>query len=91
MNSTINETVVLAGVPVGVYEMLLNLPDPLLRNRPEYSIQLANVELWEATTGFNKLLKDMNVVAATTKILTPVIVASTSAMSPDEQIPVRVG
>ncbi len=39
----------------GVYELLLNLPDPMpkLTNRPEYSIRLANEQTWEAKTGFN--------------------------------------
>jgi hypothetical protein len=41
--------------PPGVYELLLNLPDPMpkLANRPEYSIRLANEQTWEAKTGFN--------------------------------------
>jgi hypothetical protein len=46
-----------ANIPAGNYELLLNLPDPYsqLRNRPEYSIRLASVGLWEASTGFNSL------------------------------------
>lgn len=44
-------------IPAGTYAMLLALPDaaPSLANRPEYSIQLANVGTWEASTGFNSL------------------------------------
>jgi hypothetical protein len=44
-------------VPAGVYELLLNLPDPMpkLANRPEYAIRLANDQTWEAKTGFNSL------------------------------------
>jgi Domain of unknown function (DUF4832)/Domain of unknown function (DUF4874) len=43
--------------PLGTYELLLNLPDPMpkLTNRPEYSIRLANEQTWEAKTGFNSL------------------------------------
>ena len=43
--------------PLGVYELLLNLPDPMpnLANRPEYAIRLANDQTWEAKTGFNSL------------------------------------
>lgn len=43
--------------PLGGYEVLLNLPDPMpkLANRPEYSIRLANEQTWEAKTGFNSL------------------------------------
>jgi hypothetical protein len=41
----------------GKYELLLNLPDPTskLRNRPEYSIRLANKDIWEASPGYNSL------------------------------------
>lgn len=44
-------------LPGGKYELLLNLPDPYpsLAQRPEYSIRLANKNLWEEKTGFNKL------------------------------------
>jgi Domain of unknown function (DUF4832)/Domain of unknown function (DUF4874) len=41
----------------GKYEVLLALPDPMPRlyDRPEYAIQLANQNVWEARTGFNTL------------------------------------
>jgi hypothetical protein len=44
-------------MPLGDYEVFLNLPDPQpsLYNRPEYSIRLANKNIWEAATGFNRL------------------------------------
>jgi hypothetical protein len=40
------------------YDVSLNLPDPrtTLSNRPEYSIHLANVNVWSKSTGLNKLL-----------------------------------
>jgi hypothetical protein len=43
--------------PAGDYEMLLNLPDAYasIAPRPEYSIRLANNDVWEAATGYNKL------------------------------------
>jgi len=43
--------------PAGDYEMLLNLPDAYasIGKRPEFSIHLANNDVWEATTGYNKL------------------------------------
>lgn len=43
--------------PAGDYELLLNLPDPepKLRQRPEYAIQLANENVWEVETGYNSL------------------------------------
>lgn len=55
---TINETVTLpANMPRGSYAVLLHLPDPQasLRDRPEYAIQMANTNTWEASTGFNNL------------------------------------
>ena len=51
-----------AGLPAemlpGEYEASLNLPDPnpLLADRPDYSIRLANDHVWEDETGFNRLL-----------------------------------
>jgi hypothetical protein len=58
--STINVSQALnlpANLPAGSYALLLNLPDPetSLYGRPEYSIQLANLNTWEPSTGFNKL------------------------------------
>jgi hypothetical protein len=48
-----------ADAPVGSYDVLLNLPDaaPLLKNRPEYSIRLANKDVWEPAAGMNTFLK----------------------------------
>lgn len=42
---------------VGDYEILLNLPDkyPSISNRADYSIRLANKDVWEEATGFNRL------------------------------------
>jgi hypothetical protein len=54
----VSQTVTLpTAMPQGNYTVLLNLPDPMssLRNRPEYSIQLANSNVWEANSGFNNL------------------------------------
>ena len=55
---TVKQTVTLpSNMAKGNYTVLLNLPDPMpvLRNRPAYSIQLANKNMWEASTGFNNL------------------------------------
>jgi hypothetical protein len=61
--TTINQTITLTGVPAGSYALFLNLPDANsgLSTRPEYSIQLANTGTWEASTGFNNLLKTITV------------------------------
>ncbi|MES1221504.1 MAG: DUF4832 domain-containing protein [Bacteroidota bacterium] len=44
-------------LPKGKYELLLNLPDKYssLSQRPEYSIRLANENVWEEKTGYNNL------------------------------------
>lgn len=47
------------------YEILLALPDPMssLRDNPAYSIRLANTDVWEPSTGFNKLGLTADVIA----------------------------
>ena len=52
-----------ADMPAGEYQILLNLPDPApsLYKRPEYSIRLANKDVWEADTGYNFLLQSVNI------------------------------
>lgn len=64
-NSTYNitETICIpGGLPLGTYDVLLNLPDPMpsLTANPDYSIRLANLlpdnsDVWESATGFNDL------------------------------------
>ncbi len=46
-----------ASLKPGAYEVYLNMPDAakIIAARPEYSVQLANQDLWEAETGYNKL------------------------------------
>jgi hypothetical protein len=48
-------------IPSGNYDLRLALTDPmpLLRNRKEYAIRLANTNVWESTTGYNDLLHTM--------------------------------
>lgn len=52
-----------AAVPKGKYAVLLNLPDGYksLQDNPAYSIRLANENVWEATTGYNKLSGELMV------------------------------
>jgi Domain of unknown function (DUF4832)/Domain of unknown function (DUF4874) len=42
----------------GTYELLLSLPDSssTLAARPEYAIRMANTGVWDASTGYNRLL-----------------------------------
>lgn len=44
-------------IPKGKYELFLALPDKYasISNRPEYAIRLANKDVWESSTGYNKL------------------------------------
>ncbi len=44
-------------IPDGKYEILFSLPDEYqsLKNNPAYSIRLANENMWEESTGYNKL------------------------------------
>ncbi|BDA68161.1 hypothetical protein RIVM261_023480 [Rivularia sp. IAM M-261] len=50
-------------MPKGSYEVLLSLPDPTpqLYERPEYSIRLANQDVWEPSTGYNSFLTNLSV------------------------------
>lgn len=65
--TTDNEIEVEAGIPAdmpaGDYKLYLNLPDAAetLYGNPDYSIRLANENVWEAATGYNSLLIDVNI------------------------------
>jgi hypothetical protein len=52
-----------ANIIPGSYSLYLNLPDAAsnLSTRPEYSIRFANLNTWDATTGYNNLNFIMNV------------------------------
>ena len=50
-------------LPSGTYALYLHLPDPHpnLASRPEYTIRLANHDLWESGTGWNRLLHTLTI------------------------------
>ena len=50
-------------MPEGDYELYLNLPDPApsLHDNPDYSIQLANMDVWDSKTGYNQLSQKVKV------------------------------
>ena len=52
-----------SSIPTGQYQVFLNLPDPSSRlsDRPEYSIRLANQDIWEPSTGYNSLQQSVSV------------------------------
>ncbi|MEV0613974.1 DUF4832 domain-containing protein [Nonomuraea sp. NPDC050404] len=59
---TVTQTLTVpTSVPAGTYDLLLNLPDPLLPSRAEYSIRLANENTWDAGTGMNRLLHTLTI------------------------------
>lgn len=43
----------------GIYNLYLNLPDPYasLHDNPDFSIRLANKDMWDEKTGYNYLMK----------------------------------
>lgn len=57
--SVINETIRLPEDASGDCVLYLNLPDPkpTLHDNPDFSIRLANDEVWESATGYNKVLE----------------------------------
>lgn len=62
--TAINETLILPNdIYDGEYELFLHLPDARtsLTNNPAYAIQLANDDVWESNTGYNKLNSTVNV------------------------------
>lgn len=50
-------------MPQGEYDLFLNLPDPTSRlySLPNFSIRLANKNLWETATGYNSLQRTVSV------------------------------
>ncbi|PXV63561.1 uncharacterized protein DUF4874 [Dysgonomonas alginatilytica] len=46
-----------SNIKQGEYDIYLNLPDPksTLSENKEFSIQLANTDMWDSSTGYNKL------------------------------------
>jgi len=62
--TTISETVGIPNnMPNGTYSLLLNLndPEPSLYNDARYSMRIANQNIWESNTGYNKLLMNVQV------------------------------
>jgi len=61
---TVTETVSTdASMAAGRYDLLIYFPDasPAIAARPEYAIRLANANVWEAATGYNKLLATVTI------------------------------
>jgi len=60
---SITQSLDISDLPTGTYDSYLHLPDadPVLALRPEYSVQLANTNVWEAATGYNKLSQSVSI------------------------------
>ena len=56
--TTVDQKFTLPSGLSGEYTLWLNLPDPCqtLRGNPAFSIRLANEDVWDENTGYNKLL-----------------------------------
>lgn len=57
--SVINQTIAVPAEAAGTCTLYLNLPDPkpTLHDNPDFSIRLANDNVWDAATGYNKILE----------------------------------
>jgi len=62
---TITNSIQLTGVPQGDYKLYLKLADKSesLKNRIEYSVRLANTDVWDEQTGMNDLLHQLKVIS----------------------------
>ena len=60
---TINKSISLAGIPKGDYDLYLNITDQAetLKKRIEYSVRLANANVWDKTTGMNNLQQKVSI------------------------------
>ena len=68
-NSIAQHTLTLpANMPAGTYRLALWLPDYYsdLQAQPAYSIRLANLNMWDATNGYNVLSNAITIAAACT-------------------------
>lgn len=65
--TNINEQITIpANIPAGTYQLYLYLPDysDKLKNDPRYAIRFANKNMWEESTGMNKLNAQVQVTAS---------------------------
>lgn len=74
-----------ADVPAGTYQLYLAMPDTSskLKDDPRFAIRFANQNIWESTTGLNKLNASIQITAGGA-VQTPSISVSTSSISFDD-------
>jgi len=60
---TISDTILLSGIPQGDYDLYIKISDRAenLKERMEYSVRLANTDLWNNDKGFNNLLHKVTI------------------------------
>lgn len=56
--SIVNRTIRIPADASGECTLYLNLPDPkpTLHDKPDFSIRLANDDVWDSNTGYNKVM-----------------------------------
>ena len=72
--TTIDENITIpTNVPAGTYQMYLYMPDKYasLASNPKYAVRFANSNVWESTTGMNKLNASIVISEGTTPPPTP--------------------
>ncbi|WP_165864909.1 DUF4832 domain-containing protein [Rufibacter latericius] len=59
----LDQSVNLTGIPAGDYDLFLKITDRAesLKDRPEYSIRLANTDVWVAESGLNNLKHQLKI------------------------------
>ncbi|KAA3436299.1 DUF4832 domain-containing protein [Rufibacter hautae] len=59
----ISQSVSLTGIPAGDYDLFLKITDKadVLKDKPEYSVRLANTDVWVPETGLNSLKHQLKV------------------------------
>lgn len=76
---------ILNNQPLGNYDLFLNLPDAdsILHFNPSYSVRVANLNLWDAQNGYNKLNLELVIDSTSTGtpysgnlFFTPLIISS---------------
>ena len=64
--STVNEQLTVpSSVPVGTYQLYLYLPDVYtsIADKPAYAVRFANTDIWDSSTGMNKLNATVTITA----------------------------
>lgn len=63
VNFELKETLSLSGIPAGNYQLFLKIEDhsASIADRPEFSIQLANLDSWDALNALNKLSHSLTI------------------------------